>query len=177
MRRPSDKPVSGALKQLLIYCCSPILIAKLEIPDEEVLDWYFFEKNRLISNGLYYLVSCRNISGLCSHSFVDSGEILLSLQKLKQDHFTGADTVQYSLISRKELLIEGSPVTILNVRLECDIELTPWCMTVDQLEKYLKDLEKIDHDRVEYLKLKLFGPNGLMITPTKQPKTAHKNHT
>ena len=47
-------------------------------------------------------------------------------------------------------------------------------MTLDQLERYLKELAKTDPDRVDFLKEKLFGPDGLMITSTKPPRKTRK---
>uniref|UniRef100_A0A182M291 Beta-1,4-galactosyltransferase 7 n=1 Tax=Anopheles culicifacies TaxID=139723 RepID=A0A182M291_9DIPT len=45
----------------------------------------------------------------------------------KRDRETGLSTVQYSIHSRRELTIDGVPVTVLNVDLYCDKQKTPWC--------------------------------------------------
>lgn len=45
----------------------------------------------------------------------------------RRDRDTGLNTLRYSLNSRKELTIEGVPVTVLNIDLECDKTQTPWC--------------------------------------------------
>lgn len=44
-----------------------------------------------------------------------------------RDRHTGLSTVKYSIQSRKEMTIDGAPVTILNTVLECDKVITPWC--------------------------------------------------
>lgn len=44
-----------------------------------------------------------------------------------RDRHTGLSTVKYSIQSRKEMTIDGAPVTILNTVLECDKVMTPWC--------------------------------------------------
>lgn len=45
----------------------------------------------------------------------------------KRDRKTGLSTIKYNISSRKELTIDGVHVTVLNVNLECDRNLTPWC--------------------------------------------------
>lgn len=44
-----------------------------------------------------------------------------------RDRQTGLSTVKYSVQSRREMTIDGAPFTLLNVVLECDKEVTPWC--------------------------------------------------
>ena len=44
------------------------------------------------------------------------------------DKHTGVSTVKYTLDTKNELFIEGTPVTVLNVYLECDLDMTPWCL-------------------------------------------------
>lgn len=46
----------------------------------------------------------------------------------KLDKETGLDTVQYELLNRYSLHVNGAPVTILEVKLMCDYEKTPWCL-------------------------------------------------
>lgn len=45
----------------------------------------------------------------------------------RRDIKTGLDTVKYTISDRKELAIDGIKVTILNVKLDCDKNFTPWC--------------------------------------------------
>lgn len=45
----------------------------------------------------------------------------------KRDTKTGLNTIKYSISDRKELAIDGVKVTVLNVKLECDKNFTPWC--------------------------------------------------
>lgn len=47
--------------------------------------------------------------------------------QFKRDPTTGVDTVQYTLISQKQLMIDGAPVMVYNVELYCDTNKTPWC--------------------------------------------------
>ncbi|XP_042230675.1 beta-1,4-galactosyltransferase 7-like isoform X1 [Homarus americanus] len=44
-----------------------------------------------------------------------------------RDRQTGLSTIRYRLQSKKEMTIQGAPMTILNVELECDRYVTPWC--------------------------------------------------
>ncbi|XP_069194830.1 beta-1,4-galactosyltransferase 7 isoform X2 [Procambarus clarkii] len=44
-----------------------------------------------------------------------------------RDRQTGLSTVRYQIQSKKEMTIQGAPMTILNVVLECDRFVTPWC--------------------------------------------------
>ena len=53
-----------------------------------------------------------------------------------RDRITGLDTVEYKEISRHRLTIEGAPVTIIGVHLHCDLDMTSWCITPDQLRLY-----------------------------------------
>ncbi|XP_055593109.1 beta-1,4-galactosyltransferase 7-like [Uranotaenia lowii] len=45
----------------------------------------------------------------------------------KRDRETGLNSLRYSIDSRKQLTIEGVPLTVLNINLECDKSVTPWC--------------------------------------------------
>ncbi|XP_035773098.1 beta-1,4-galactosyltransferase 7-like isoform X1 [Anopheles albimanus] len=45
----------------------------------------------------------------------------------RRDRNTGLNTLKYSIASRRELTIDGVPVSVLNVDLFCDKEDTPWC--------------------------------------------------
>uniref|UniRef100_A0A182T624 Beta-1,4-galactosyltransferase 7 n=1 Tax=Anopheles maculatus TaxID=74869 RepID=A0A182T624_9DIPT len=45
----------------------------------------------------------------------------------QRDRETGLSTVQYSIASQHKLTIDGVPVTLLNVDLQCDQQKTPWC--------------------------------------------------
>ncbi|KAG0696232.1 Beta-1,4-galactosyltransferase 7 [Chionoecetes opilio] len=44
-----------------------------------------------------------------------------------RDRHSGLSTVKYTIQSRKEMTIDGAPLTILNTVLECDQDVTPWC--------------------------------------------------
>jgi len=44
-----------------------------------------------------------------------------------RDRETGLHDVQYKLVSRQALVIDGAPMLLLNVRLDCDKSKTPWC--------------------------------------------------
>lgn len=46
----------------------------------------------------------------------------------KRDRETGLSTVDYIVHDVKELTIDGTAkVTVLNIKLNCDRNLTPWC--------------------------------------------------
>ncbi|XP_070541113.1 beta-1,4-galactosyltransferase 7-like [Ptychodera flava] len=45
----------------------------------------------------------------------------------RRDRVTGLDTVRYEVVSKYELQIDGAPVTMVNVMLDCDKTVTPWC--------------------------------------------------
>lgn len=46
----------------------------------------------------------------------------------KRDRETGLSTVDYTIQDVKELTIDGTAkVTVLNIKLNCDRNLTPWC--------------------------------------------------
>ncbi|XP_060078547.1 beta-1,4-galactosyltransferase 7-like [Ylistrum balloti] len=51
------------------------------------------------------------------------------------DRETGVSTVKYSVDRRVNLVIDGAPVTMLNVRLKCDLEKTKWCLKKEDHEK------------------------------------------
>ncbi|XP_071099414.1 beta-1,4-galactosyltransferase 7-like [Haliotis cracherodii] len=55
------------------------------------------------------------------------------------DRDTGMSTVQYEVASRRELAIDNAPVTILNVKLMCDVQSTPWCLQPEDHEWYLQN--------------------------------------
>jgi len=44
-----------------------------------------------------------------------------------RDHDTGLSTLVYNQKKRSELTIDGYPCTVIDVELECDKNLTPWC--------------------------------------------------
>ncbi|XP_048584719.1 beta-1,4-galactosyltransferase 7 isoform X2 [Nematostella vectensis] len=48
-------------------------------------------------------------------------------ESFRRDRDTGADTVEYTIQSKRQLMIDGTPCTIVNVELHCDYDVTPWC--------------------------------------------------
>jgi len=53
---------------------------------------------------------------------------------MKRDRETGVDTVIYSVISRHQIRVDGVvDVVVINVRLNCILKATPWCLTPRQL--------------------------------------------
>ena len=52
---------------------------------------------------------------------------------------TGLSTVTYNDITRHESVIDGAPVTVLNVILNCDYEETPWCTHRQYIAKMEND--------------------------------------
>ncbi|XP_070294631.1 beta-1,4-galactosyltransferase 7 [Salvelinus sp. IW2-2015] len=49
-------------------------------------------------------------------------------EQFKVDPEGGLTNLQYKVESRQELTISGAPVTVLNTKLECDTDKTPWCL-------------------------------------------------
>lgn len=49
-------------------------------------------------------------------------------EQFKVDPEGGLTNLQYKVESRQELTISGAPVTVLNIKLECDTDKTPWCL-------------------------------------------------
>lgn len=55
--------------------------------------------------------------------------LLSSLQEqFKVDPEGGLTNIRYQVDSRQELTISGAPCTVINAKLECDQDLTPWCL-------------------------------------------------
>jgi len=53
---------------------------------------------------------------------------------MRRDRETGVDTVVYSVLSRHHMTVDGVvDVVVVNVRLNCVLEVTPWCLTPRQL--------------------------------------------
>lgn len=55
----------------------------------------------------------------------------------KRDQKTGLDTIRYHISDTYEMTINAIKITVLNVHLECDHNVTPWCdcSAVDALSK------------------------------------------
>lgn len=45
----------------------------------------------------------------------------------KRDRETGLNTLRHTVSETRRLTIDGVAVTLLNIKLECDKQLTPWC--------------------------------------------------
>ncbi|CAL1535402.1 unnamed protein product [Lymnaea stagnalis] len=58
------------------------------------------------------------------------------------DRETGVTTVKYAVDNVKELIIDGAPVTFINIYLECNVDATPWCLQLEDHEFYMKGLEE-----------------------------------
>lgn len=56
----------------------------------------------------------------------------------KRDRQTGLDTIKYAISEKRELTIDSVRVTVLNVKLECDKSLTPWCDCSDLVKPKVK---------------------------------------
>ena len=46
----------------------------------------------------------------------------------KKDRSTGISTIDYELIKIQELSIDNIPVKIYDISLNCNREVTPWCI-------------------------------------------------
>ncbi|XP_060905121.1 beta-1,4-galactosyltransferase 7 [Labrus mixtus] len=49
-------------------------------------------------------------------------------EQFKVDPEGGLSNLRYSVESRQELSISGAPCTVINTKLECDQDKTPWCL-------------------------------------------------
>ncbi|KAF3838826.1 hypothetical protein F7725_010594 [Dissostichus mawsoni] len=49
-------------------------------------------------------------------------------EQFKVDPEGGLSNLRYEVESRRELSISGAPCTVISVRLQCDTDLTPWCL-------------------------------------------------
>lgn len=49
-------------------------------------------------------------------------------EQFKVDPDGGISNLRYSVESKQEMTIHGAPCTVINIRLECDQEQTPWCI-------------------------------------------------
>lgn len=45
----------------------------------------------------------------------------------RRDHATGLNTLRYKIEKAHNLTLDGTALTVLNVALECDVAVTPWC--------------------------------------------------
>jgi xylosylprotein 4-beta-galactosyltransferase len=45
----------------------------------------------------------------------------------RRDRYTGLKDVKYQVVARHHMKIDNIPFTLLNIELECDKVLTPWC--------------------------------------------------
>lgn len=45
----------------------------------------------------------------------------------KRDRLTGLDTLKYAVVSQRNVTIDGARAVVVNVQLECDKTVTPWC--------------------------------------------------
>jgi len=60
------------------------------------------------------------------------------LQYMRRDRETGVDTVTYSVMSRHHLRVdEVVDVIVVNVHLNCELEVSPWCLTPRQLSSVM----------------------------------------
>lgn len=74
--------------------------------------------------------------------------ILLLQVSRRRDRVTGLDTVQYEIASVNHLKINGAPVTLINVMLQCDLEQTPWCVAPETTRKPVTPKQPQDHKNV-----------------------------
>ncbi|XP_052227017.1 beta-1,4-galactosyltransferase 7-like isoform X2 [Dreissena polymorpha] len=55
----------------------------------------------------------------------------------KLDRETGVSTVKYDVKATHHVMLDGAPVTVLDVKLSCDYMKTPWCLKKE--DHYLLD--------------------------------------
>jgi len=62
---------------------------------------------------------------------------------MRDDRVTGVDTVIYSVVSRHQMTVDGVvDVIVVNVRLNCVLKSTPWCLTPRQLTSVMAEQRK-----------------------------------
>lgn len=60
----------------------------------------------------------------------------------RRDRRTGLSSIKFNISTRRELTIDGVRVTVLNVNLECDKNVTPWCDCTDAPKEPNKSKQK-----------------------------------
>ena len=76
------------------------------------------------------------ISVYLSYNYLFHTQLALSMLSFLQisfqrDRDTGMTTVKYTIEKRTNLNINGAPCVLLNVKLDCNTEETPWCDNPD----------------------------------------------
>jgi len=56
----------------------------------------------------------------------------------KRDRITGVNNVNFTTLAISHLTIDHAPVVILNVKLDCNLNLSPWCDCSNQESKKTK---------------------------------------
>ena len=46
----------------------------------------------------------------------------------RRDRNTGLNTVKFTVLKQHNLTISGAPVNFVDVKLECDMSVTPFCV-------------------------------------------------
>lgn len=54
--------------------------------------------------------------------------VLSPKEQFKVDPDGGLTNLRYQVESRQEMTISGAPCTVINTKLECDQNETPWCL-------------------------------------------------
>lgn len=49
-------------------------------------------------------------------------------EQFKVDPEGGLSNLRYQVESRQELTVSGAPCIVINTKLECDLNQTPWCV-------------------------------------------------
>lgn len=52
-----------------------------------------------------------------------------------RDYETGFHTLSYEIVARYNMVIDGAPLTVLNVQLHCNYSKTPWCLREENQHK------------------------------------------
>jgi len=59
-----------------------------------------------------------------------------------RDRITGLDTVTFRIASENNININKAPCTVVALELQCDIHDTPWCVTPEQLQSMIEDVQQ-----------------------------------
>ena len=61
---------------------------------------------------------------------------------MTKNRASGVTNVDYSILNRHDVIVDGVAFESVNVRLNCDIRDTPWCLTPRQLAGTMKSLQE-----------------------------------
>ena len=79
---------------------------------------------------IFHYVFTQIFRFLCSDNVENCFSVIASFlfqASFNRDRETGLNTMDHKILSRHELTIEGNPVSMIAVELNCKYKVTPWC--------------------------------------------------